>query len=283
MTEKGKSIAKWACLALLTAYSVWVVIWAHAEASRHVCRSIEVSVDAPPPMDSIARQGVLDVMKQYPSRVIGVPIDQIDTRRIEQYLDRLNTFETVNCMVSGAGTIHIQVSPMVPVMRVFVGDRSYYINKDGKTIASNAEFYSDVPVVSGSFSLKFKPKDVLPLVRFVESDTIMHDLTSMIVANSPRNLMVVPRITGHVVNFGDTTRLLEKRNALLLFYRKVMPYKGWELYDTISVKYRGQIVATRRDKTRPLQAADTVPDEDIEEAMLQGAAIATADSDTVIP
>ena len=32
-------------------------------------------------------------------------------------------------------------------------------------------------------------------------------------------------------------------------YHKVMPYKGWDEYDTISVRFRGQIVATRRDKT----------------------------------
>ncbi len=277
---KGKTIAKWACLALLLAYSVWVVIWAHAEASRHVCRNIDIAVDARPPMDSITRQGVLDVMKLYPSRIIGVPIDQIDTRAIERYLDNLNTFETVNCMVSGAGTIHIQVSPMIPVMRVFFGDSSYYINKDGKTIASNAEFFSDVPVVSGNFNHRFRPQDVLPLVRFVESDSIMSDLTSMIVANSPHNLLIVPKVTGHVVNFGDTTRLLDKRNALLLFYHRVMPHKGWELYDTISVKYRGQVIATRRDKTRPAQPVDSVPEEDIDEATLQGTSILATTENT---
>lgn len=265
---KGKTIAKWVCLTLLATYSVWVVVWAHAEASRHVCREIAVTVDALPPLDSITRQGVYDVLKDYPASITGVPIDQVDTRRICRYLSSLNTFEDVSCMVSGAGTLHIRVTPMVPVMRVFVGDKSYYINKDGKHIASNAEFYSDVPVVSGNFVRGFQPKDVLPLIRFINHDPMMRELTSMVVAENCHNLLVVPKVTGHTVNFGDTTRLAQKRDALSLFYRKVMPHKGWDQYDTISVKFRGQIVATRRDKTRLNVPEEIIEEVDPEEATL---------------
>ena len=98
----------------------------------------------------------------------------------------------------------------------------------------------------------------------------MHDLTAMIEARDSRNLIVVPKITGHVVNFGDTTRLEQKRDALKLFYTKVMPHKGWEQYDTISVKFRNQIVATRRDKTRLNVSEEPVEEIDLEEGTLPG-------------
>ena len=39
-----------------------------------------------------------------------------------------------------------------------------------------------------------------------------------------------------------------KFEKLKLFYREVMPAKGWETYDTISVKWSHQVVATRRKK-----------------------------------
>lgn len=262
------TILKWLCLLLLAGYATWATIWAHDEASRHICREYEVMVDASYPMDSIIRHGVLEELKRYPGRIKGLPINQIDTRRIGRFLNNLNTFESVSCMVTASGTLCIQVTPMIPVMRVFVGNKSYYINKDGKHIASNAEFFSDVPVVSGKFTHSFQPRDVLPLVRFVESDAVMRDLTSMIEAQDSHNLIIVPRITGHVVNFGDTTRLEQKRDALQLFYRKVMPYKGWEQYDTISVKYRNQIVATRRDKTRLNIAEEDTEEVDLEEGTL---------------
>lgn len=100
---------------------------------------------------------------------------------------------------------------------------------------------------------------------------MMQELTSMIVAKNKYNLIVVPKITGHVINFGDTTRLAEKRDALKLFYHRVMPHKGWQQYDTISVKYRGQVVATRKDKTKLNVSEDPIEEIDMEEATLPGA------------
>ena len=105
-------------------------------------------------------------------------------------------------------------------------------------------------MVCGNFTSSFTPKDVLPLVKYIDSDPKLANLTGMIVARDSRNLILVPRIKGHVVNFGDTTRMKEKSHNLFLFYRKVMPHKGWLEYDTVSVKFRDQIVATRRDKKK---------------------------------
>lgn len=51
-------------------------------------------------------------------------------------------------------------------------------------------------------------------------------------------------------------------------YRKVMPYKGWEAYDTISLKFEGQVVATRRDKSRLNHGEDNGDDIALEEATL---------------
>ena len=259
---------KWTVLTVLAGYCAWVTVWAHGEASRHICRAVEVRVDAPAPVDSIVRAGVLEEVAKYPFKIKGVPINQVDTRSVEKHLNKLSAFETVHCIVTADGTLRIDVTPMIPVMRVFFGDGSYYINKDGKHVPSNAEFFTDVPVVTGNFDNRFQPVDVLPFVRFIENDRELRALTSMVLARGPRDLLLVPRITGHVVNFGDTLDLPRKRRALLAFYRNVMPYKGWEHYDTISVKFRGQVVATRRDKTKLNKAEVSIEDIDLEEATL---------------
>ena len=273
---RKSSIFKWVILLLLVGYTCWVTVWAHQEAARHVCTGIEVSVDGDSPldggtnrpMDSVIQQGVLQELTKYPKKITGVPLNALNTRDIEKYLGKLSNFESVNCMVTSSGKLRVRVVPLIPVMRVFFAGSSYYINKDGKHIDSNAEFYNDVPVVSGTFTRQFQPKDVLPLIRYINDDQMLSELVNMVVAHDAHNLILVPRVQGHVVNFGDTTRLDEKKQALALFYKKVMPYKGWEEYDTISVKYRGQIVATRRDKSRLNQAEIDVEEIDPEESTL---------------
>lgn len=264
------TILKWLLLLLLMGYTAWITVWANREADRHKCTGIIVKVtgsDNPKIIDR-TKSGIVTELSRYPESITGVPVHNVDTRKIEKYLSAISNFESVNCMINSDNHLLVEARPLEPVMRVFDAGKSYYINREGKRIEAKAEFFSDVPVVCGNFNKRFTPRDVLPLVRYIEKDPQLSNLVGMIVARDRRNLLLVPRIKGHVVNFGDTTRMPEKSKNLFLFYRKVMPHKGWMEYDTISVKFRDQIVATRRDKTKLKHSEDYTEDIDLEEHTL---------------
>lgn len=264
-----KQTLKWSLLVVLLAYVVGMFVWARAEARRHLCAGVEVAIDGKGQVSSISEGSVKEVLKDYPEKIIGHPIHSINTYEIAEYLRKFNNFESVDCMITTQGNLKVKVVPMVPAIRVFDNGKSYYVNKDGKTMAAIPGFHVDVPVVSGRFSKDFRPEYVLPVVRFIERDSLLSNVVSMIQVKDKDNILLVPRIKGHVINFGDTTRLAEKRKALLTTYRSILPYKGWENYDTISVKFKGQIVATRRDKTPLFPITVVDEDEDSEEAVLQ--------------
>ena len=268
MSHTGKVIMKWSVLLLLFAYCITMSVWAKAEADRHVCEGIDIEVRGQRKMDSVVVRGVARELARYPHRIRGEQLSRINTAAIDKYLTGLNTFESVNCMITSGSRLKIEIVPLVPVMRLFTGDKSYYINKEGKQIESKAEFYTEAPVVTGRFNSGFQPKDILPLVKYIEKDPMLRELVGMVEAPDANNLLLVPRMLGHVVNFGDTTRLEEKKEALRLFYRKVMPYKGWEEYDTVSVKFRGQVVATRRIKPVAPTLTEDVEDMDPDEKTL---------------
>lgn len=255
-------------MALLT-YSVLMAVWVQGEAARHTCTGIEIEIKGQPKAEQITRRGITDKLLHYPAKIIGAPVNTINTMAIADYLKGLSNFETVECLITSGRKLRVEVVPMVPEIRVFDSTGSYYLNKDGKRIPSNAAFFVDVPVVTGAFDKRFTARDVLPVVRYVAADSLLTRLVGMIKADGPDNILLIPRIRGHVINFGDTTRLDEKRTALLTAYRSVLPYRGWETYDTISVKFRGQIVATRRDKTPLYGSAVADDDIDPEEATLE--------------
>lgn len=268
MTPVMKNILRWSILTLLLAYVGCIWVWANAEAERHSCKGVTITMGEKGLSDTITVRGVKAELMKYPRKIVGAQVTAINTLDIERYLMRLNNFENVQCFISSSGYLNVRISPMIPEIRVFDGNKSYYVNKNGKRIDSNAEFFAEVPVVVGRFSRNMPPQSVLPVVRFVQNDPLLSDIVAMYEVIDKDNILLIPRITGHVVNFGDTTRLAEKRDALKLFYSKVMPYKGWEEYDTISVKFRGQVVATRRDKTRLNVNSEPIEEEDLEEATL---------------
>lgn len=254
------TILKWALLIVLMAYAIVIAVWANANAAADVCQGINVNIIGASRAGNITSRGVLSELGKYPGKITGTPTGQLNTLKIENYLRALNNFESVECVLNSRNYLEVNIVPMIPEIRVFDGDRSYYVNKDGKRIASNAEFFSDVPVVSGRFSRRFSPTYVLPVTRFIANDSVLKNLVGMIVVKDRDNIMLVPRIAGHIINFGDTSRLAEKRRALLTAYRNILPYKGWNHYDTISVKFKDLIVASRRDKT-PLHPLPVIDEE----------------------
>ncbi len=263
-----KNILRWIILVTLLGYVGCIWVWARAEAERNSCKGVIVAMGDKGLSDTITVKGVKSELMKYPRKIVGARLATINTLDIEKYLMRLNNFENVSCFLSTAGVLNVRITPMIPEIRVFDGNSSYYVNKDGKRINSNAQFYADVPVVCGHFSAGMPPQSVLPVVRFVRQDPVLSQLVAMYEVVDADNIMLIPRVAGHIINLGDTTRLDEKRRMILTAYHNIIPYKGWNEYDTISVKFKGQIVATRRNKT-PLYPIETfLEEEDPEDATL---------------
>lgn len=263
-----KTVWKWIILVLLLGYLCFMAVWARGEADRHSCRGINITIRGTGLADTITRNGLMGALRKYPEKIVGMPLNRINTLGIEKYIMGLNNFEDVRCYMTAQGYLTVSIQPMVPEIRVFSNGKSFYVNKDGKQMSSNAEFFVDVPVVTGKFTPKFTPKDVLPVVRFVERDSVLKHIVAMYEVRDKDNIILIPHITGHVINFGDTSRMEEKRNAILTAYHNIIPYRGWNTYDTISVKFKGQIVASRRDKA-PLYPVQTMVEEiDPEEGSL---------------
>ena len=172
-----------------------------------------------------------------------------DLRSLEERLKASDKLQDANVTMLSNGKIKVDVVPMVPVARVFEpGKPSYYINAGGKRISAELRYHLDVPVLVGSFDSIHPAKRLLPLLDYIATHPKAGAIVATVTQEADGNIILIPNIVGHVVNFGDTSRVNEKFALLRSFYRHVAPAKGWQTYDTVAVKWRGQVVASRRDK-----------------------------------
>ncbi len=235
------------------------VLWARGKAQVQRCRQVQVVV-ANDSITFVTEQGILDVLEHGHIALVGLPMSSIDTRKVEQYLSQLSYLENVDCVKNGT-TFLIKVEQILPVMRVMDGNDSYYVNAQGKRMQAQARFFSDVPIVRGHFTAPHGPEMLLPMISYAQSDSTLKNLVGMWDYHDPENIFMIPNITGQVVNMGNAKGFENKFKKLLLFYRKVLPVKGWETYDTISLKWDHQVVATLR--TKPVkETVEINPEED---------------------
>ena len=262
-------------LIVLAAALVIGTLWARDKSRGEQCTGIEVEVINADSTSFVTPQGVLNDLKGQGIKLVGKRMGDIDASDIEEALRLSPYLENADIVKCQDGKILIRVSQLVPVFRVFDGESSYYVNRAGKHMTATNFYHSDVPVVQGHFTRKFPPTCLLPLIDYVEKDSLLHSLVTMFIVRDTNNIILVPDISGHVINIGNVTGLDNKFAKLKLFYNKVMPKRGWNTFDTISVKWNHQVVATRRTKAVP-QVMDFDPDDDEQAPDIETMTIGTA-------
>lgn len=210
----------------------------------------------------VNRADVLDELGIDADSLPKYRISDFDLGSLEKKLRASDKLQSANVSLMADGRLVVDVEPMIPVARVFdTGKPSYYINATGKSISAELRYSIDLPALVGTFSREYPPERLIPLLNYISSDERVNALVATVTQEADGNIIIVPSIVGHVVNFGDTTQVANKFARLRAFYRHVMPTKGWLTYDTISVKWRDRVVATRRLKEAPKIAIPTYEDE----------------------
>lgn len=269
-------------LAATLAAIITAGVWANSQAGNAVCTKLEVNIINSDSSVFVTRENIMQELTRLHIDPVGERLSNINTKMIEQRLNQSEYLENVECVIVNNHTLQIQATQLVPVMRIFDGNRSYYVNSRGKRMSATARYHVDVPVVKGHFTVDFPPSRLLPLINYVERDETLSSLVTMYSVRDSNNIFIVPCITGHVVNIGAPVDLENKFAKLREFYAKVMPQKGWTYYDTISVKFRHQVVATRRTKTvaTPFDWASVADDADADiETMTTGDTLTVAAAD----
>lgn len=233
---------------LLLALLLIAGTWANGEARREVCQRVEVIIENADSSSFITPKVIERELNRLGIHPEGQRFANINTLEIENRLGQTDFLENAECVMVHPNTLQIHVAQIVPVMRVFDDGKSYYVNGSGKRYMANAFFHADVPVFSGKFTTQFPASKLLPLARYIENNSELRNFVSMVNVADSNNVYIVPAIYGHVVNIGHPDGLDNKFAKLKEFYTKVMPEKGWMFYDTISVKFSHQVVATRRKK-----------------------------------
>lgn len=259
MRLRISTILRSVALVLLLGGIVYAFIWTNQQNNDAECTKLVINVINDDSTKFVTDNGILQELNRLKMNPLGKKRSEINLYEIERALRESDYLENVECVliptenasdtkIKPTCRMEIRATQMLPVMRVFNGDQSYYVNAAGKRISATAKYFIDVPVVNGRFSSEFPPTRIMPLIEYVENDSLLKSLFAMYTVRDSNNIFLIPNIYGHVVNIGNEKNYKTKLQRLLKFYKKVMPVKGWGTYDTITLKWDKQVVASRRFK-----------------------------------
>lgn len=226
----------------LIIYLMVAIALSHKMATDAPCNGVKISVTQNELSQFVTAEDIDHELGGIVASAKTMTASQINLKDIETRLNALSIIESVNCQRLANDEIAIDVDPMTPVARVFDNTGSYYINKAGKHLLASPRYQIDVPVVISENDSLPNVGSILPLLERIEENEVWSQLVSALKVDNTGDIFIIPSITGHVVNIGDGSDIDDKMKRLFAFYNQVLEVKGWNYYDTISVKFSNQVI-----------------------------------------
>lgn len=227
---------------LLTVYLVIALATSQGLAAEAPCTGVKISVSQNEMSQFVTPEDIDHELGGIVASADSMPAAGYNLRDMEQLLGSLSIIEEANCRRLSDDAIAIDVVPMVPVARVFDRNGSYYINKAGKHLQASARYQIDVPVVIADNDSLTNAGEIIPLLERIEQNKTWSQLVSALKVDRNGDIFIVPSVSGHIVNIGDGSNIDDKMTRLFAFYNQVLDVKGWNYYDTISVKFANQVI-----------------------------------------
>ena len=189
-------------------------------------------------LSQILRKAGLDPMKQN--------MDEINTEKIESVLQKNDMIAEVEAYKTPSGKIKLEVEQKMPILRVMSADGAYYIDNLGSTMALSRRYVAQVPIASGSIEKELSTTDLYKFALFLQDDDFWNNQIEQIFVHPDGDVELIPRVGNHRIILGSFADFQEKLGNLRLFYEQAIPKVGWEKYSIINLKYKNQIVCTKR-------------------------------------
>lgn len=252
---------------LLLSAIVAGVVWSNDIAAKRVCQRVHITVHHVDTLAFLTPELVRADISNFGMDATGVNVNQFDSYKLQSQLKSNDYVEDASCVFLSNNVLNVNVKQIVPVMRVFATDgSSSYFNTAGKRIDATLRFHVDVPLFVGvNIADTAAISDYIRLANYITSHRELYGYVTAVNVRDPNNIIIVPNIRGHVINFGNINQgsFDNKFAKIKQIYTKVIPHSGWWMYDTISVKWKHQIVASRRNYKRAPEPDFSAYDDEI--------------------
>ena len=225
-----------------------IILWSNKD-DMIVCQRFYISVCDSAECDLITADKLYNYLRKEHLLPQGKPCSDINLSVIEKCVDRIDLLTNINCYYVQNGDVYLQVEQRRPFVRVMTDDGdAYYLDKQGERIAVDTMYVADVPLITGNVDDKIMSVSLIPLVEYIEAHDFWSNQVSQIYISPQHEVKIAPRVGNHTILLGSIDNYKRKLESVLALYNQAIPDVGWDAYEVISVKYKNQIVCTRRDK-----------------------------------
>jgi cell division protein FtsQ len=220
---------------------------------RSVCNKVIITIDNQLNNHFIDDNDVMSMITNGYTEVIeGAAYRDINVRTLENRVTNNSYVKEAEVFRDLKGNLLINVLLRRPVARVVQYDGpDAYIAEDGAILPVSDKFSSRVVLISGAVSKEIVSLDninktdytqLFELINHINVDNFWKAQIAQIVIQDNKEIKLLPQVTKQYIEFGDLNHIENKFSRLKIFYKEILPRKGWNSYSRVNVKYKNQII-----------------------------------------
>tara|TARA_B110000263_G_scaffold246605_1_gene257912 strand:- start:5390 stop:6124 length:735 start_codon:yes stop_codon:yes gene_type:complete len=143
-----------------------------------------------------------------------------------------------------------------PIARlVSENKKDFYIDLHGNIFPTSTKFSERVLLIHTADNINFDLKNInstdygkkiFVMINYIINDIFLSKIISEIDINYNKNIIIYPQVSKQKIIFGYPEQIDVKFDKLMLFYKKILPAKGWNTYKTVNLKFKNQIICDKK-------------------------------------
>lgn len=235
----------------------WVVQASVQLQKNSLCNGLEVKIDYDDGNYFVDESDIENMIRsQTIGKTLSLPVKDIDLLQLELFIEQNPYIKNAEIFFDINSKLWVEIEQQYPVARIVdAKNRSYYLSREGEKMPASSDYASRVLVVSGNIAdnerdkgdIFFTPlKNIFLLAKYIDQNQFLKSLIEQIYVRPNGDWVLIPKIGDQEIIFGNIENMQEKFDNLLLFYREGLNNIGWNKYKTINLKFKDQVVCTKK-------------------------------------
>ncbi|MDF2156849.1 cell division protein [Algoriphagus sp. CAU 1675] len=237
---------------LLSAILVGFIGFVEKQSLYKTYQGTQISIKGVSGVYFVEEEEIEQIIKSaFPSLKVGLMLEEVPLKELERRIAGHPFVKSAEVTLGQKGILNVSIQQYQPIARIarpYASDG--YITTEGKVIPTSPSYTSRVLILEGKLAERMIEKgnvevempEVMELIKYITEDDFWNAQITEVELNSTTDIRLHQQVGRQVIEFGDALDLEDKFERIQIFYKEILPRKGWDAYKRVSVKFKDQIV-----------------------------------------
>ncbi len=223
--------------------------------SNRVLNDVKVDIETQDGNYFIDKASVMKLLQSEEGLpVLGSALGDLDLRALEKKVQRNPFVKKSEVYKDLKGNLLVRVKLVKPIARIFNSKGTdIYIDNEGYLLPANGKQTARVPIIELDRQFSWEEnitetsygQDLLALLEYIGADKFWKAQIAHLIIGKDGEITMLPQVSKQEIAFGKPEDFERKFKKLDVFYKEILPNKGWNTYSRVSLKFENQIVCQK--------------------------------------